>query len=184
MANIVIPQMICDAAWLVRREFLGQTYATVKANDLRRINLFDSLMNGDQVCHPPCRNLIMLDEGDTLSSCEIVDHRLVDQRDDYLVTANDLSLSRCAKRKCMCAWSINRLVIHRINTKLTFLVTVANVDVSRCGCKKKPFSYAYVLIRQGIAECAACKTNSLVRLVKACEIKRWQPTSTITDNRR
>ena len=79
--------------------------------------------------------------------------------------------------------SIDTLVVHRINTKFTFLVAIANIDVARSCRKKKPLFYNNVIVRQGVAERAARKTDRFVCLIKDTDIKWWQPARTLPDNR-
>src|SRR4029453_9118295 len=122
----------------------------MKANDFARTNLLDGLLNGDQICHPLRTNLILIDKRDALFTREIIDHLLVNERYDHLVTTDNSLVCGCPKGQCMGARSVNRFVVHKVEAKLAFLVTVMNVDMAGRGGEKQPLPDPYIFIGYGI----------------------------------
>jgi hypothetical protein len=84
----------------------------MKTDDLLGANFFDSLFNGDQVCHPSSAYFVMFDERNALFSSEIVDHLFVNQRDDYFITANNSPICSSPERERVRARPVNSLIIH------------------------------------------------------------------------
>ena len=84
----------------------------MKADGLLRVDLFNGFLNGNQVCHPPSAYFILLHKCNALLSREIVDHLLIDQRDDNLIATNNSLIRSSSKRKRVCTRSVYSLVIH------------------------------------------------------------------------
>ena len=160
-------------------ETLSVSIDGAAGDDLARIHLLNPLVQGDQVGYPTRADLIALDQRNTVVPTEVIDHLLVDQGDNDLVLTDDTFVSGSPEREGMRPRSIEGFVIHRLDAEVTFLVSLADIDVSR-GCRQKqPLVYANFLVIQRVAEHAASPARGLVSLVKDRKINRRQSCSAL-----
>src|SRR5262245_28636562 len=129
-------QELPDATRAIRTEHFGARYAAMKRNRPLRPSLLDRALNGDLVRHPSSTDMVALDERDAMLQREFVDLLTVDDRDHDLVVANDALSSGRSKRQGIRAWTIDRLVVHRNDTKIAFFIAMANVVMARRGSEE------------------------------------------------
>src|SRR5262245_38206282 len=108
----------------------------MKRNRALRLSLLDRAFNSDLVGHPSSTDKIAFNERDAMLQREFVDLLTVDDRDHDLVVANDAFSSGRSKRQGVCAWTVDRVVVHRGDTKIALVIAMANVVVARCGSQK------------------------------------------------
>src|SRR5215831_9096801 len=118
----------------------------MKGNRPLRPALLDRAFNGDLVGHPSSTDKIAFNERDAMLQREFVNLLTINDRDHDLVVANDALSSSRSKRQSVRAWTVDRLVIHRDDAKITFFVAMANVVVPWRGSEEETLAHADVFI--------------------------------------
>src|SRR5262245_31486885 len=111
-------------------KIFGARYTAMKRDRTLRSGLLDGTFYGDLVGHPSGTDKIALNERNAMLQRELVNLLTIDNRDHDFVVANDALAGRRSKRQGVCAWTVDRFVVHRNDTEIALFISMANVIVA------------------------------------------------------